>query len=178
MKLNPKIEQALKEVKNGEYTTYTIEEIMSMKINRKLNELTDEEVLKVCKVLNGERVKEATIERQPALITVKYFDDDIEAKTEISIATSYRHRISDIDLITETVFYFDRDQAITDEIDIEYYNRSIQENHPESFNMRRLLERIIARKENNYYYEPSVFQVSQGKLLEIIKYLQSINIEL
>lgn len=148
-----------------------------MNPSRKLNELTDEEVLKVCEILNGE-IKNATINREPAFITVEYFDDDIEAKTEISIATSYRHRISDINLITETVFYFDRDQAITDEIDIEYYNRSIKENHPESFNMRRLLELIIARKENNYYYAPSVFQVSQGELLKIMKYLQSINIEL
>jgi len=29
MKLNPKIKQALEEYKNGEYTTYTIEEMMS-----------------------------------------------------------------------------------------------------------------------------------------------------
>ena len=53
MKLNPKIKQALEEYKNGEYTTYTIEEIMSIKPVRKLNELKDEEVKEIAVLLIG-----------------------------------------------------------------------------------------------------------------------------
>ena len=91
MKLNPKIEQALKEVKNGEYTTYTIEEIMSMKPVRTLRDLTDIEVKEIAVLLIGNKFyysnsikrndnfiefnfAENSYDKLPCILTI-YFDE-------------------------------------------------------------------------------------------------------
>jgi hypothetical protein len=145
---------------------------MNIKPHRKLNELTDEEVLKVCEVLNGE-VKNITIERDSNFIEVKYFDEDIDAKIQVSIRTDYQHRSSEKDLVTEYVSYYDEKLRSFDIERIEYLKVKSPTQDTKEF-----IELLKERIDTNNYYEPSDHHIGQGRLLEVIEYLQSINIEL
>jgi len=143
---------------NLEYKNYLTDIIF----NPRLSALTNDQIIEICKLISSVE-SDVNIVRDSNMITCKFIDD-VEDIVFINIRTDYEHESSNKKIIDRVSF---TKNEISNNEELPNYI-GFSESQLAKLERIRLIET----------YEETRFPLSQGELLDVFKYLQSIRIKI